>query len=90
LADKAADFETNSVSGLLRSAEDLLPYWENIRSMFVQPPTPDSSELVPRDGVDKDYDVVAEEIAVIEAELEQGLQKHAKKLGYVSTLMIYG
>ncbi|KAG8825170.1 DNA mismatch repair protein msh6 [Serendipita sp. 401] len=81
LAEKASVFETPSVSGLLRSVEDLKPYLRSIKATFVQPASGDAAELVPQKGMDEEYDAVDSEISEIETDLNMKLQKHAKKLG---------
>jgi DNA mismatch repair protein MSH6 len=78
LAEKASYFETQAISGLLRQAEDLSPYLQNVKQMFV-PLHGDSVDLVPEKGMDEEYDAITGEIDGIETELESGLRKLAKK-----------
>jgi hypothetical protein len=54
-----------------------------MRAMF-KPPPEDSFELVPQSGINKDYDVIAEEMREIEGELEERLEKLSKKTGSVA------
>ncbi|KAG8830562.1 DNA mismatch repair protein msh6 [Serendipita sp. 399] len=81
LAEKASFFETSSVSGLLRSVEDLKPYLRAVRALFVQPSSDDAVELAPQKGMDEEYDAVDNEISEIETDLNMKLQKTSKKLG---------
>ncbi|KAF8960367.1 hypothetical protein BDZ97DRAFT_1922267 [Flammula alnicola] len=81
LADEAEEFKSNTISGLLRGAPDLLPHVRNVQSMFQPVDNEKADELVPRDGKDERYDEVVEEIASLEKSLEADLKKFEKSLG---------
>ena len=80
MAETASHFETTSVAGLLRSVEDLKPYLQNIKNMFVSS-AEDTNELIPQPGMDEQYDEISGEINSIETELETKLKKFEQKLG---------
>ncbi|KAF9485007.1 DNA mismatch repair protein Msh6 [Pholiota conissans] len=80
LAEEAEDFESKTISGLLRGAPDLMPHVRNVQSMFQPVKEEKTDELVPRDGKDERYDEVVEEIASLEKSLENELKKFEKSL----------
>lgn len=85
------------ISGLLRSAPDLIKNIEHVESMYQKPEKGafsclrddsaypkdfiDTDELLPVDGKDEEYDGIAEEINGLEEVLETELKKLEKKVG---------
>ncbi|OCH88410.1 DNA mismatch repair protein Msh6 [Obba rivulosa] len=80
LADTAASFNSQTISGLLRSAPNLLPNLKHVKAMF-KTPGESADELVPEDGKDEIYDGIMDEILGLEKELEAELKVLEKKLG---------
>ncbi|TFK72470.1 DNA mismatch repair protein Msh6 [Pluteus cervinus] len=83
LTDESEKFESKTILGLLRGAPDIVGSLKHVRQLFkpVSSKEKDVGELLPEDGKDKDYDDIMEEIACLEAELDDELGKFQKKLG---------
>lgn len=79
LSDLAESFESTSTSSLLRSAPDLSPHLDHIRSLFTY--NKETDDVLPADGVDEAYEEVQQEIDRLEAQLEDIRRDHAKELG---------
>jgi DNA mismatch repair protein MSH6 len=100
LAATSESFTSKTISGLLRSAPDLLPNIKNVEAMYKKPEKGtitfadiwrfephtcvDTDDLVPEEGKDEVYDGIMEELGELEAELDSELSKLEKKLGYVT------
>ncbi|EMD35324.1 hypothetical protein CERSUDRAFT_124668 [Gelatoporia subvermispora B] len=80
LAETAASFDSQTISGLLRSAPNLLPNIKHVKAMF-KAPEGNADELVPEDGKDEVYDGIMEEIHGLEQELDDELKALERKLG---------
>ena len=46
----------------------------------------DGDELVPEEGKDAEYDTIVAEISTLEKELDKGLKKLQKEVGYASRI----
>jgi DNA mismatch repair protein MSH6 len=79
LAGLAESFKSTSTSALLRSAPDLEPHLEHIRSLFTY--DKETGDVLPADGVDEAYEDVQAEIDRLERQLDDLLREHAKELG---------
>ncbi|KAJ7074366.1 muts domain V-domain-containing protein [Mycena amicta] len=81
LADVSESFESKTIFGLLRGAPDLIQNIKKVQQMYEKPPPEkDLSELVPQSGKDEVYDEIMEEIAGLEKELDDELDKFRKEL----------
>ncbi|KAG9034241.1 DNA mismatch repair protein msh6 [Tulasnella sp. JGI-2019a] len=81
LEEKVEDFESKSVSGLLRSAPDLKPYIKNLEKLFEPPKEKSDDALIPRDESDEAYDEVVAEISTLTKKLDAALTKLSQKTG---------
>ncbi|KAG8888505.1 DNA mismatch repair protein msh6 [Tulasnella sp. 332] len=81
LEGKVEEFESKSISGLLRAAPDLNPYIKNLEKSFVPPKEKADDLLIPRDGCDEAYDEVEAEISDLTTKLDDALSKLSKKTG---------
>ncbi|KAI4525062.1 DNA mismatch repair protein Msh6 [Schizophyllum commune Loenen D] len=82
LADTAADFESKTISGLLRGAPDVVPNIKHIEEMFERPGSEkEAEELVPMEGKDAVYDEVIAEIKALEKSLNKQLKKYEDVVG---------
>ncbi|KIJ14719.1 hypothetical protein PAXINDRAFT_180906 [Paxillus involutus ATCC 200175] len=79
LAENSESFESKTILGLLRSAPDLTPHLNNVKSRFTI--DKETEELLPVDGKDEVYDEVVEEISTLEKGLDSQLKKFEKKVG---------
>ncbi|TRM62248.1 muts domain V-domain-containing protein [Schizophyllum amplum] len=82
LADTSAEFESKTISGLLRGAPDVVPNIKHIEEMFERPSSEkDAEELVPQEGKDDVYDEVIAEIKQLEKSLNKQLKKMEATVG---------
>ncbi|KII87843.1 hypothetical protein PLICRDRAFT_176607 [Plicaturopsis crispa FD-325 SS-3] len=82
LATTSEDFKSKTILGLLRSAPDLSPNIKHVQAMYLEhDDDAKGDELLPRDGKDKAYDDIMEEIHELEKELDGELKKMKNKLG---------
>ncbi|KAL5499193.1 MSH6 [Sanghuangporus vaninii] len=79
LCETANNFSSKEISGLLRSAPNLIPNINYIESMFTQ--TDRNSELLPKKGKDEAYDAIEEEIRNIEEDLNSELKSMEENIG---------
>ncbi|EJC97743.1 DNA mismatch repair protein Msh6 [Fomitiporia mediterranea MF3/22] len=79
LSETADTFNSREISGLLRSAPNLIPNIKHVESMFLQPEG--GPDLLPKNGKDETYDGIEGEIQEIEESLDAELKKLEKKLG---------
>ncbi|KIY47863.1 DNA mismatch repair protein Msh6 [Fistulina hepatica ATCC 64428] len=83
LGDEAAEFDSKTISNLLRGAPDLVPFVEKVEAMYKRVSVDGKDvrdELVPEDGKDELYDSIMKETKDLEKYLSAQLKVFRKQL----------